>query len=95
MKLKAGSLLQGASLPTSFIWWMVPFILMDSVTMLANLSLPTPGMKDLLLPAGLGVGRGEVEGPRQDSGLELCLMTLDLVTVRAGSATLELERRGL
>ena len=63
--------------------------------MLANLSLPTPGMKDLLLPAGLGVGRGEVEGPRQDSGLELCLMTRDLVTVRAGSATLELERRGL
>ena len=71
---------------------------MDSVTMLANLSRPTPGMKDFLLPAGLGVGRGELEGPRQDSGLELCLMTLLPVTereVRGLSATLEVESRGL
>ena len=66
--------------------------LMDSVTRLANLSRPTPGMKDFRLAAGLGVGRGEEEAG-QDSGLELCLITL--AGAAKESATLQAERSGL
>ena len=47
---------------------------MDSVTTVASLSLPTPGMKDFRRPAGLGVGRGD-EVSQTDSGLELCRIT--------------------
>ena len=56
---------------------MVPFSLIESETTDASLSVPTPGMKDLLLARGLRLG----EVDRQHlwvlfSGLERCRMIL-------------------